>query len=120
MTIKTTHARKPNLLVLVTFFVVVGFLATGVIQADNTAQADNSDWGLILSEKLANWQPMISIDDGGKGLRLARLFGKVGPTLRIAPSMPYAVTHSLKGSGGSQGIDSKRGMEACLFLQKRW
>ncbi len=126
MAIKKTYARKPDLLVIVAFFVAVGFLPTSLAQADNTAQIGGSErwwqsiWGTNLSENLASWRPMISVDDGGKGMRLARPFGKSGPTLQVAPSMPYSVTRSLKDAGDTQIGAVSRGPEAFLFLQKRW
>lgn len=126
MTIKTTHTRKPNLLVLVTCFVAAGFLTTNMAQADDTAQVGGSEswwqsvWGLDLSEKLANWHPMISVHDDSEGLRLARPFGKVGPTLQITSSMPESVIRSLREGGDSQTGTAGSRTNVFLFLQKRW
>ena len=126
MTIKTTRARKPDLLVLVTFFVAVGFLATSATQADDTAQVGGSEswwqsiWGLDLSEKLTNWHPMISAHDDGEGLYLAQLFGNTGPTLQVTSTMPGSVMRSLRGGGDSQIGAVGSSPNAFLFLQKRW
>ena len=129
MTLKSTHYRKPDLLVLLTFFVGLGMLATGLVQAaepldittDGKARAErpvtgdwlNSVWSTDLAGKLRNWKPKISVDEGGKGLQLARPFGVRGPALRVQKTAPgSAAGRPRNSSGGNLG--------AYLFLEKRW
>lgn len=136
MTKKTTHVRKPNLLVAVSLFVTVGFLATSVAQADDTfnsmptgkdsSQVGGSEswwrsvWGLNLAEKLSSWRPMITVRDDSEGMNLARPFGKTGPTLQVTPSLPESVARSLRAGGDSQIGSLSSAPDAYLFFQKRW
>jgi hypothetical protein len=104
MTMKTTRYRKPNLLVLLTFFVGVGVLATSVAQAG----------------ELRIWKPEFSVGKDGRGLNLARPFGTRGPTLRLSHSLPDNVKRSLRAGGdhqiGAFAADSPNGY---MFLEKR-
>ena len=125
MTLKSTHYRKPDLLLLLTFFVGFGMLATGLVQAaepldittNGKARAERSvtgDWlhafsNIDLAGKLQNWKPKVSVDKRGKGLQLARPFGVRGPALRVQKTAPGGARNS---SGGNLG--------AYLFLEKRW
>jgi hypothetical protein len=133
---KTTPTRKPNLLVAVSLFVAVGFLATNVAQAADSFNAMSpnegsskvggseswwqSIWGLNLAEKLSSWHPMITVRDDGEGMNLARPFGKTGPTLQITSSLPNSVERSLRDGGDSQIGALGGGPDAYLFIQKRW
>lgn len=136
MTIKTSRAHKPNLMLLVTFFVGVGFVATNVAHAAEDFDKHSiqksaskpggleswweSVWGLDLAEKLRNWRPSITVRDDGEGLNLARPFGKSGPTIQCSSSLPDSVARSLRAGGDNQigafGTES----DAFVFLQKRW
>jgi hypothetical protein len=136
MTMKTTHTRKPNLLVVVSLFVTLGFLATSVAQAANSSAGTpakngkskvggseswwQSIWGLDLAEKLGSWRPMITVRDDCEGMNLARPFGKAGPTLQVSSSLPDSVARSLRDGGDNQigAIDGHP--DAYLFFQKRW
>ena len=135
MTMKTTPARKPNLLVAVSLFVAVGFLATSVAQAADSFNAMSPEgvskvggseswwqsiWGLNLAEKLSSWHPMVTVRDDGEGMNLARPFGKTGPTLQITSSLPNSVARSLRAGGDSQIGALGRDTDAYLFIQKRW
>jgi hypothetical protein len=136
MTIKTTHARKPSLLVAVSLFVTLGFLATSVAQAADSFKFDSANdgvsdigaseswwqsvWGLNLTEKLNNWRPKITVEDDYDGINLARPFGKSGPALQASPSLPESARRGLTSGGGSQVSASVGSPDAYLFLQKRW
>jgi hypothetical protein len=136
MTKKTTHARKPNLLVAVSLFVTVGFLATSVAQAADSFDVASIDgdaskvggseswwqsiWGLNLAEKLSSWRPMITVPDDYEGMNLARPFGKAGPTLQITSSLPDSVARSLRDGGDSQIGAFGSSPDAYVFFQKRW
>jgi hypothetical protein len=137
MMMKTTHARKPNLLVVVSLLVAVGFLATSMAQAadsfnimstnnEDSSQVGGSEnwwqsiWGLNLSEKLGSWRPMISVHDDYEGMNLARPFGKAGPALQVTSSLPDSVARSLRDGGDSQIGAFGNGPDAYLFFQKRW
>ena len=134
MTIKTTRARKPSLLVAVSLFVTVGFLATSVAQAADSFNFNSSNngasdvgvseswwqsvWGVNLTEKLSNWRPKITVEDDHDGFNLARPFGKSGPALQASPWLPESAGRGLSAGGDSQvGSGSPN---AYLFLQKRW
>jgi len=136
MTKKTSHARKPNLLVAVSLFVALGFLATSMAQAADSinnlstrkgaAQVGGSErwwqsiWGLNLAEKLSSWRPMITVRDDCEGMNLARPFGKAGPTLQVTSSLPDSVARSLRDGGDSQIGAFGSGPDAYVFFQKRW
>jgi hypothetical protein len=129
MKLKSTHYRKPGLLVLLTFFVGFGMLATSLVQAaepfnimtNGKARAERSVssdwmyslWDIDLARKLQTWKPKISVDEGGEGIRLMRLFGVRGPALRVLNSIP-------DGTGGSLRTTSSIYPDAYLFLEKRW
>ena len=128
MTLKSTHYRKPDLLVLLTFFVGFGMLATSLVQAaepldittNGKARAERSGsgdrlhavWSTDLAGKLKNWKPKISVDERGKGLQLARPFGVRGPALRVQKTAPGGTASRLRSSSGNLG--------GYLFLEKRW
>ena len=134
MTIKTTRARKPSLLVAVSLFVTVGFLATSAAQAADSFNFNSSNngasdvgvseswwqsvWGVNLTEKLSNWRPKITVEDDYDGFNLARPFGKSGPALQASPSLPESARRSFSAGGDSQV--SAGSPNAYLFLQKRW
>ena len=136
MIIRTKSYRKPDLLLLLAFFVGVGLVTTGLVQAaepndylaphgDNHRAAGSehwwqSIWGLDLARKLENWRPKISVGEVTKGFQLASPFGKTGPSLRFSSSLPDSVQRSLRDGGdrriGAFGSDT----DAFVFLQKRW
>lgn len=129
MTLKSTHYRKPDILLLLTFFVGFGMLATGLVQAaepldittNGKARAERSvtgDWlhafsNIDLAGKLQNWKPKVSVDKRGKGLQLARPFGVRGPALRVQKTAPGGTASRLRNSSGGN-------LGAYLFLEKRW
>ncbi len=123
------HYRKPDILLLLTFFVGFGMLATSLVQAaeplntttNGKARAESSSdgdwlhamWSIDLGGRLQNWKPEISVDKGGKGLQLARPFGVRGPALRVQKTAPGGTASRPRNySGGNLG--------AYLFLEKRW
>lgn len=136
MIIKNTPSRKPNLLVLMAFFVGTGVLTTGMLQAaplNNTARADQQNreaagverwwqsiWGLDLAGKLKSWRPKVTWQNDTEGFNLARPFGKSGPTVQCSSSLPDSVQYSLRAGGdrhiGGLGSDT----DVFVFLQKRW
>ena len=136
MTKKMIPTRKPNLLVAVSLFVAVGFLATSVAQAADSFNAMSpnegvskvggserwwqSIWGLNLAEKLSSWHPMITVRDDGEGMNLARPFGKTGPALQITSSLPHSVARSMRAGGDNQIGALGGSPDAYLFFQKRW
>ena len=126
MNMKTTRYRKPNLLVLLTFFVGVGVMTTSVAQATEAKHAGASQllqsvWNLDLAAKLRTWKPEFTVDKRGQGLNLARPFGVRGPTLRLSNSMPDNVKRCLRASGDHQiGTFGANNTDAYMFLEKRW
>jgi hypothetical protein len=137
MKMKKTHYRKPNLLVLLTLFVGVGVLATGVVQAAEAlnimstekravkhagaSQWQRSVWNLDLAGKLRTWKPEFTVDKGGQGLNLARPFGVRGPALRLSIAMPDNVKRCLRAGGDHQiGAFDADNPDAYMFLEKRW
>jgi len=137
MNMKTTRYRKPNLLVLLTFFVGVGVLTTSIVQATEAlnirstekravkhagaSQRLQSVWNLDLAGKLKTWKPEFTVGKYGQGLNLARPFGGRGPTLRLSNRMPDDVKRCLRAGGdhqiGAFGVDNP---DAYMFLEKRW
>jgi len=129
MTLKSTHYRKPDILLLLTFFVGFGMLATSLVQAaesldiqtNGKAHAERSgsgDWlhafsNIDLAGKLKNWKPKVSVDEGSKGLQLARPFGVRGPALRVQKTAPGSTAGRPRNSSGGN-------LGAYLFLEKRW
>ena len=133
---ESTPYRKPNLLVALTLFVGLGFVATTVAQAaesdnimsfqDNSTHLEENDswlqsvWSLDLAKKLKNWRPKITPEENGEGIHLARPFGKKGATLQFSSSLPDSVQRNLREGGknylGGSGYDT----DAYLFIQKRW
>ncbi|GMQ84347.1 MAG: hypothetical protein BMS9Abin06_1136 [Gammaproteobacteria bacterium] len=129
MKLKSTRYHKPDFLVLFTFFVGFGLLATSLVQAADplnimtngkarTEQPASGDWlhslwGLDLAGKLQQWKPKISVDEGGEGIRLMRPFGVRGPALRVLSGVPDSGESSLRSSSGSY-------LDTYLFLEKRW
>jgi len=106
MAMKSTRYRKPNLLVLLAFFVGVSVLATSVAQGGT----------------LRNWKPAFSIGKDGQCLNLAQPFGGHGPTLRLSNNMPDNVKRSLR-AGGDHQIGAAFGAhnpDGYMFLEKRW
>jgi hypothetical protein len=136
MNMKTTRHRKPNLLVLLTFFVGVGVLATSVVQAAEALNITSTEkravkqpgaslwlqsiWNLAPAAKLRNWKPESVIDEDGQGLNLARPFGARGPTLRLSNTMPDNVKRGLRAGGDHQIGTLVANPDAYLFLEKRW
>lgn len=136
MTMKKTSHYKPDLLVLLAFFVGFGVLATSAVHAaeplnimsfqDPSARKKQSDrwyqslWGVDLAGKLSNWKPKVTVDQNGEGLDLSRPFGVRGPALRLSDSMPDAVTRSLRAGGDSQIGAFDDTPDVYLFLEKRW
>ncbi len=124
--------RKPNLLLLITLFVGLGALFTGLAQAapgahgspvSAQAQAEqrwHSIWGLDLARKLREWRPSIGVDNNAEGLTLARPFGKSGPSLQATSSLPDSVRRSLSAGGGHRFAASVGDSDLFLFIQKRW
>ncbi|HHJ18118.1 MAG TPA: hypothetical protein ENJ80_15670 [Gammaproteobacteria bacterium] len=128
--------HKPDLLLLLAFFVGIGVLATSVVQAaeplnimantNQLKQEKSANWlpsfgSLDLAQKIRDWKPMISVDSSGEGLGLVRPFGTHGPQLRILNRMPNHVRRNLRAGGdnriGAVGSDNPN---AYLFLEKRW
>jgi hypothetical protein len=127
MKLKTTRYSKPNLLVLLTFFVGVGVMASGVVQAAGAVEHAGagqrlvSVWNLDLAAKLRSWKPEFSVDKRGQGLNLARPFGVRGPTLRLSNTMPDNVKRGLRAGGDHQiGTFGADNPDAYMFLEKRW
>ena len=137
MNMKTTRFRKPNLLVMLTFFVGFGFLSTSVTQASEKLHnlstqkqpvkpANAHHWfqsvlNLELAEKLRTWKPDFTLDKGGRALNLARPFGVRGPTLRLSNTMPDDVKRGLRAGGDHRiGISAAENPVAYMFLEKRW
>jgi len=135
MTIKTTHYRKPDLLLLLAFVVGVSFLATTVAQAAEPAdfsgnsirqaKSTGSGWlsipGLQLVQPLKNRYPKISLQAlFAKGLDLAHPFGKAGPGLQLSSSLPASVRQTMRASGDSRADAAGNDTDVYIFLQKRW
>ena len=137
MMMKTTRYRKPNLLVLLTFFVGFGVVTTSLVQADETLElatggnstvkqsgARHTSSALLdfdLFAKLRAWQAEFSEDNGGRGLHLAMPFGAKGPALRLSNSMPDGVTRGLRAGGDRRvGVLGDTNLDAFVFLEKRW
>jgi len=139
MNMKTTRYRKPNLMVLLTFFVGLGVVLTSVTQAAEPAKpAPHTNhptekqqslpqqwlralWDLDLTSKLQNWKPKIEVDTEGDGFNLSRPFGSHGPSLRLSTDVPEHAQYSLRAGGDKQfGSLSTDRPDAYLFLQKRW
>jgi len=115
--------------VLLTFFVGLGVLATSLAQAaepfdimtnENTrTERDATDdwlhtlWSIDLAEKLQNWKPKISVDEGGEGFRLMRPFGIRGPVLRVQHKIPDFAGSNLRNKNNTY-------LDGYLFLEKRW
>ena len=133
---KTMRYHKPDLLLLLAFFVGVGVLATSVAQAaeplnvmGNAKQIEQEKstdwlqafWNLDLAQKIQNWKPMISVESGGEGLGLVRPFGTRGPELRVLHCMPENVRRNLRDGGDNRiGAFGNDNPNAYLFLEKRW
>jgi hypothetical protein len=137
MNMKTTRYSKPNLLVLLTFFVGVGVMASGVVLAAEALNIVSSDkravkhtgsghrlpslWNLDLAAKLRSWKPEFTVDKRGQGLNLVRPFGVRGPTLRLSNAMPDNVKRGLRAGGDHQiGAFGADNPDAYMFLEKRW
>lgn len=131
---KPTRIRKPNLLVMLTFFVSLGVIATSVAQAGESIMstpsrtADNakpeswwqSIWGLDLARKLKDWRPRITPAEHGEGFNIANPFGNKGPTLQFTSAMPDSVQRSLRDGGDTRIGNVDGETDAYLFIQKRW
>jgi len=137
MNMKTTRYRKPNLLVLLTFFVGVGVLTTSIVQAAEALNIRSTEkravkhagasqwlqsvWNLDLAGKLRTWKPEFTVDKYGQALNLARPFGGRGPTLRLSNSIPDDVKRCLRAGGDHQiGAFGADNPDAYMFLEKRW
>lgn len=127
---KPTRYRKPDLMVLLAFFVGLGVLVTSFAQAFEPSpparSMQNLDaqghwpeqwlqslWGLDLANRLKSWKPKITVDDCNDGMCLSSPFGSRGPVLQFSASVPEPVSSSSL-SGGDDSLD------AYLLLQKRW
>ena len=136
MMMKTTRYRKPNLLVLLTFFVGFGVLTTSIVQAGETlnvaasegtavkpggAQQRSVRWGLDLLAKLEAWGAELSEESDGRGVHLALPFGAKGPALRLSNTMPDEVKRCLLAGGDRRiGAFGDASPDAYVFLEKRW
>jgi len=137
MNMKTTPYNKPKLLVLLTFFVGLGVMASGVVQAAEAlnmvagqkrvlkhaaaSQQLQSEWNLALAAKFRTWKPEFTFGEDGQGLSLAQPFGVRGPTLRLSKSMPDDVKRCLRAGGDHQiGAFGADNPDAYMFLEKRW
>ena len=129
--------RKPDLMVLLAFFVGVGVLLTSFVQAAEPVQpviilqhADEqkswheqwlkSMWGLDLAGKLKSWKPKITAAESGDGVQLSRPFGTRGPAVQLSTSIPERASSSLRAGGDSQVGLANDIPDAYIFLQKRW
>jgi len=133
---KTMRYQKPDLLLLLAFFVGVGVLATSLAQAaeplnimanskqieqEKSADWLHAFWNLDLARKIQNWKPMISVDTSGEGMGLVRPFGTRGPELRVLNRMPGHVKRNLRAGGDNRiGVIGSDNPNAYLFLEKRW
>lgn len=137
MHMKTTGYKKPKLLVLLTFFIGVGVMASGLVQASealNIVSAQQrvvkhagASQGLQSERKFdtasmpQRWKPWFTVGEDGQGLNLARPFGVRGPTLWLSKSMPDDVKRCLRAGGDRQiGTFGAERSDAYLFLEKRW
>lgn len=137
MNSKMQRYRKPNLMVLLSFFVGLGVLVSSLAQAAEPVPAAGAAgpdaqrsvpeqwlravWGLDLAGKLRSWKPRTRVDSDGEGVRLSHPFGNHGPALRLSTSIPERAQLSLRAGGdnrvGSLGSDAPG---PYLFLHKRW
>lgn len=131
---KSRHYPKPDLMVLITFFVGLGFLLTSVAQAEQLSPFPSATdhvrqhllpekWydSLALAIRLRDWKPEIDLTASDDGLNLSRPFGIHGPSLQISTSVPERAERCLRAGGDSQvGALSNDRPDAYLFLQKRW
>jgi hypothetical protein len=120
MSFRNTRYRKPDLLVLITFFVGFGVLVTSFAQS-------SSKKGLFsfrradLAKQIRKWKPKFKAAMAGDGLHLSRPFGTQGPALKLSSSVPSDVERSLLAGGDHRiGTLSSDYPDAYLFLQKRW
>ncbi len=126
--------HRPDLMLLLVFFVLAGVLLTSVadaaepdyLQTDAERRAAQSDrdgffslWDFNLAEKLRSWVP--ARRDDGSGLSLSKPFGANGPSLRITNGIPDEVAFTLRDGGDDRvgALDSDQ-PDAFLFLYKRW
>ncbi|MDT8387727.1 MAG: hypothetical protein RQ736_09440 [Thiogranum sp.] len=127
------YSRRPNLMVLLTFFVGLGVLLTSVVQAAEATASTSilertaahklwpGQWlqNLGASVRPKSWQPMAA-GKRSDGLRVGSLFGARGPVLQVSASMPEHVFSCLREGGDSLvGFRDDR-PDAYLFLRKRW
>ena len=138
MSIRPKRYPKPNLLVMLTFFVGFGVVVTTLVQAAETAPVDRDantfaskaasgdQWlrsarSVDFGSRLHNWKSRIQVHTDGDGMNLLRVFGDGGPALRVSSStleMKPAYAH---GSVDSRLDDSAGELpDAYLFLYKRW
>ena len=137
MSIRPKRYPKPNLLVLLTFFVGFGVVLTSIVQAapparmpaasTETSHTPNmsQQWlrsmrDLDLATRPQNWKPSIRVDTDGEGVNLSRPFGDRGPTLRLSTSMPEPGHNSLDGGAGRRDAGGGDLPEAYLYFFKRW
>ncbi|WP_455234714.1 hypothetical protein [Thiogranum longum] len=137
MSFRNTRYRKPDLLVLITFFVGFGVLVTSFAQAAEPALSESayqpavnqssSKKGLFsfrradLAKQIRKWKPKFKAAMAGDGLHLSRPFGTQGPALKLSSSVPSDVERSLLAGGDHRiGTLSSDYPDAYLFLQKRW
>lgn len=128
------HSRRPNLMVMLTFFVGLGVLLTSVVQAtEKTAStsipehtAAHKLWpgqwlqNLGVSARPKSWKPVMAVGKHIDGLRVGSLFGARGPDLQVSASMPEHVKSSLRDGGDSMVGFRDDSPDAYLFLHKRW
>lgn len=136
MNSKTKRYRKPNLMVLLTFFVGLGVLVSSAAQAAEPVRSPESagfaaqrslpeQWlravtGIDLAGKLKNWKPRIRVDSDGEGIKLSRPFGNRGPALRLSTSIPERAQLSLRAGGDNRVGSLGEAPGPYLFLHKPW
>jgi N-acetylmuramoyl-L-alanine amidase len=136
MSIRPKRYPKPNLLVLLTFFVGFGVVLTSIAHAAPPSRAPaapkepsprpvpeqwlRSVWTPDLSTKLQNWKPRIRVDSDEEGVNLTRLFGNHGPALRMSTSMPDPGHNGIDGGASRTDASGSDLPEAYLYLFKRW
>ncbi len=128
------YSRRPNLMVLLTFFVGLGVVLTSVVQAaEKTASTSilehtaahrlwPGQWlqNLGASARPKNWQPVMAAGNRIDGLRIGSLFGARGPVLQVSASMPEHVFSCLREGGDSMVGFRDDSPDAYLLLHKRW
>jgi len=133
---KTVRYRKPDLLLLLTFFVGIGFLATSLAQAATpfsgtaagavTAQVNESDnwwrstWGLELARKMTQWRSNFSWVALSDSFQLARSSDKTGFSLHCSSSLPETMRRGLRDGGDKRIGAGSTDTDVFVFMEKRW